>query len=60
MFCKRCKAEMKRVVRVDNCKSYILYKCPLCYYESKPIPYYFDDYKSDSKTTKRDKRKKKR
>lgn len=43
MFCKHCNSLMKRVLRFENGKSYRLYKCPKCYMETKPIPYFFND-----------------
>ena len=44
---------MKRVLRFENGKSYRLYKCPKCYMETKPIPYFFKDeqiIRNNSKT----------
>lgn len=41
MFCKRCNIQMKKVMRFENGKSYHLYKCPQCYYETKKQPFIF-------------------
>lgn len=35
MFCKRCSKPMKHVMRFDKGKSYELFQCPYCYWESK-------------------------
>lgn len=43
MFCKHCHSLMKNTFRFENGKSYRLYKCPKCYTETKPIPYFFKD-----------------
>ena len=39
MFCSKCNTVMRSVMRFtpDN-KSYKLYRCPKCYFETKPIP----------------------
>lgn len=43
MFCKHCRSLMKRVIRFEDGKSYRLYRCPKCYYETKPKRFTFDD-----------------
>ena len=42
MFCRRCNIQMKSVMRFENGKSYSLYRCPKCYYETKKQPLIFN------------------
>lgn len=35
MFCKVCNKPMKHIMRFENGKSYELFQCPHCYWESK-------------------------
>lgn len=43
MICKRCGVLMKHVMRFENGKSYELYRCPKCWYETKKKPLFFFD-----------------
>lgn len=35
MLCKDCNKPMKHIMRFDSGKSYELFRCPNCHYESK-------------------------
>jgi len=43
MFCKKCDLPMHHVLRFMNGRNYELYRCPCCYFESKPILYSLPD-----------------
>lgn len=42
MLCCKCIVPMKHVLRFMNGKSFELYRCPRCSYESKATPYSFN------------------
>ena len=48
MFCKNCNVRMKEVFRCEDGKFYKFHRCPHCYFESKVIPYVFDDAETSS------------
>lgn len=50
MFCRHCNSLMKHLYRFENGKAYRLYRCPTCYIETKPRPFYFS---SNNKLVKR-------
>lgn len=43
MFCKHCMTPMKKVMRFEKGNSYKLYRCPICYSETKPKRFFFED-----------------
>lgn len=58
MFCKYCHTYMRSVMRFEpNKKSYKLYRCPKCNYESKPIPLILPRQDAISNTKKTNKKK---
>ena len=58
MFCKHCRSLMKSVMRFEDGKSYRLYSCPKCYYETKPKRFTFDDEEISTNNTKTNKSRK--
>ena len=55
MLCRYCKSLMGKTIRVENGKSFKLYKCPNCHHETKPISYFFEDEKISRNNTKTNK-----
>ena len=41
MFCRHCRSLMNKTMRFENGTNYYLYKCPNCYYETKPKLLFF-------------------
>lgn len=51
MFCRHCRSLMKKVMRFENGKSYILYRCPKCYAETKAKRFFFNNEEISMKNT---------
>ena len=42
MFCNKCNTLMRYVMRFEAGKSMQLYRCPICYFETRAVPLIFD------------------
>lgn len=58
MICRTCNTLMRYVMRFEADKSVQLYRCPVCYYESKTTPLIFTDTKPRNKTNENKNKKK--
>ena len=56
MICRTCNALMRYVMRFEADKSVQLYRCPVCYYESKATPLIFTNEKPRNKTIEKKKK----
>lgn len=58
MFCNHCRSLMKRTIRFENGKTYKLYRCSICYSETKPKRFFFEDEEIRQNNTDNNKTKK--
>ena len=62
MYCRQCDVLMKHVMRFSDGVASELYRCPICYYESKPHYLHLLDDKiiQENKGTNKHKKKKRK